>query len=287
MTAAKGTKSTAARGAGRPAFTLIEVLVVVAIIALLIAIMMPSLRSARETSRRVVCEANVKQLSLAMLFHATDDKKGIYIYTTAGDDDGLHYLYNRKYMPNAEITICPSTRNVVNLTKRPGKQKIAETGATIAKHPDLAVAARNREDSAGGHSYEIFAWHGAGIFPSGLRYDESERISLPTTRKPHLQFIIVDSDQDPDNNGAGGEVLGAWVYNNWPDQATNNHGKAGGNIGFLDGHAEWVTHRNWVPVHLKAAHGAWPEALARKTYFPNLRKEDRDDGGKGYKWYLH
>lgn len=287
MTSSQQRSAKSNRSPGMPGFTLIEVLVVVAIIALLIAILMPSLRTAREASRRVVCESHVKQLSMAMLFHATDDKKGVYIYTTDGADDGLHYLYNRKYMPNASISLCPSTRNVVNLKKRPGKQRISETGATIAKHPDLSVAARNREDSAGGHSYEIFSWHGAGIFPGGLRYDKTERISLPTTRRPHLQFIIVDSDQDPENNGNGSEVLGSWVYNNWPDQATNNHGKAGGNIGFLDGHVEWVTHRNWVPVHLKAAHGAWPEELARKTYFPGLRKEARTDGGDGYKWYLH
>lgn len=274
------------RNENRRGFTLIEVLVVVAIIALLIAILLPSLSRSREATRQVVCRKQIGQLAMGMLYHATDDKSGVYIYTSSGDDDGLHYLYGKKYLPDTKIVICPSTRNQVNMRLVSGKKKIKETQQMVTVYTDLSDAADNREDRTG-HSYEIFAWHSAGIFPSGLKYDKSDRITVPTTRKPAIQFIIAESDQDPDKNGAGGLVFGVQVWNNWPDEATNNHGKAGGNIGFLDGHGEWVTHRNWVPVHLKSAHLAWPEALARRTYFPNLRREARKDGGDGYVWYLH
>jgi prepilin-type N-terminal cleavage/methylation domain-containing protein len=49
----------------RPAFTLIEVLVVVAIIALLISILLPALRAAREEARKVVCVTNLHQIGIA------------------------------------------------------------------------------------------------------------------------------------------------------------------------------------------------------------------------------
>jgi len=49
--------------AQRTAFTLVELLVVVAIVALLASILMPSLRQAREQGRRIKCAAHLKGLS--------------------------------------------------------------------------------------------------------------------------------------------------------------------------------------------------------------------------------
>jgi len=54
------------------AFTLIELLVVIAIIALLMAIMVPVLRSAKEQAYRTVCLSNLKQLTLAWTAYANE-----------------------------------------------------------------------------------------------------------------------------------------------------------------------------------------------------------------------
>lgn len=56
------------------AFTLIEVLVVVAIIALLMAILLPSLRQAREQAKITVCKANAKQIGTLMATYQAEHK---------------------------------------------------------------------------------------------------------------------------------------------------------------------------------------------------------------------
>lgn len=56
----------------RRAFTLIELLVVVAIIGILVAVLLPTLISARQRGRQTVCVSNVKQISAAFLMYQED-----------------------------------------------------------------------------------------------------------------------------------------------------------------------------------------------------------------------
>jgi prepilin-type N-terminal cleavage/methylation domain-containing protein len=69
-------------------FTLIELLVVISIIALLLAVLLPALRTAKNQARVTLCAANIKQIDLARLAYeaSNNDKVPVlfsnYAYTT-------------------------------------------------------------------------------------------------------------------------------------------------------------------------------------------------------------
>ena len=58
----------------RNAFTLVELLVVIGIIALLVAILLPTLQKARDQANRAECMSNLRQLTIAWANYATDNK---------------------------------------------------------------------------------------------------------------------------------------------------------------------------------------------------------------------
>ncbi|MCY2955264.1 MAG: type II secretion system protein [Planctomycetota bacterium] len=71
---------------GRKAFTLVELLVVIGIIAVLIAILLPALRRAQEQGKRIFCMNNHKQLLMAARLYA-EDWKGRLPFTNSNNHE--------------------------------------------------------------------------------------------------------------------------------------------------------------------------------------------------------
>ncbi|HOK96888.1 MAG TPA: type II secretion system protein [Anaerohalosphaeraceae bacterium] len=120
----------------RIGFTLIELLVVIAIIALLLSVLLPGLKKAKDYSKRVICGARLKQIGSAMKLYANafdeylpDDhdlgnpaNRERHAYVVYRQNPGyvylngklkplrFAYLYELDYIDVPEIFYCPGNR---------------------------------------------------------------------------------------------------------------------------------------------------------------------------------
>lgn len=70
-------------------FTLIELLVVIAIIAILAALLLPGLKTAKDTAKRISCASNLKNVSVCLGLYASDFKDYFPIFRYGSSGDGI------------------------------------------------------------------------------------------------------------------------------------------------------------------------------------------------------
>ena len=185
----------------RRGFTLIELLVVIAIIAILAAILFPVFAKAREKARQSSCLSNVKQLMLCVLEYAQDYDETLIPASQLRSGDW--FLVLDPYVKNKQIWSCPSCKN-------------------------LAAATYNQ--------YLSYGWNYAEF---GYRYNEGEVsptlygwcTSLGAVDKPAESAVLGDNHND--------QTYARYLYrrSTWSPNRHND----GGNLGFLDGHAKWLS----------------------------------------------
>ena len=234
-------------------FTIIELLVVVAIIAILAAMLLPVLGRSREMARRIACGSNLRQVLLALTAYADEQEnwfpRGSYypyphapFYHTSDWlcnnvwDDGSDAFFP-EYIRDPQLLSCdgrgcsnrPSAWMAAN-TKGP-RDRTKEKNEDDPNHPNGAYVGDigyNYWPYWAGIDGQAEHCHGLRRAGCGNRFDtEDAAIRYP---------VISDQTQD------GGS--GRWLWNHYDMPYTGGWGDpsavaAGANMGFGDGHVTW------------------------------------------------
>lgn len=114
------TRTTTASGSagcaeGRRAFTLVELLVTIAILAILGAILLPVLAQARERARAAACASNMRQLAMGLMLYTQDHDETLPMVTNyaaaASAPDRVWTATVQPYVRNERVFLCPSAEN--------------------------------------------------------------------------------------------------------------------------------------------------------------------------------
>ena len=162
-------RACSSRALGDRAFSLVELLIVIAIIGLLLGVLLPSLAGARESARGAVCSSNLRQLSVALESYANDFKDRF----APGAADALANLSRWHGSRTAASAAFSPSGGSLTAYLTPDGDVAFVASAAIRSCPTFAPTARRLaearvgfERSAGGYGYNN-AFVGVERAPAG------------------------------------------------------------------------------------------------------------------------
>lgn len=223
----------------RPAFSLVELLVVIGVIAVLLGILLPTLANARRQASTAKCLSNVRNMQIAQLMYANQNngflvQAGLTHGSHAMDGDVGWIATLQSYYDTPLLLRCPSDDS----PHWPGGEPVPQTGGRGFRRT----------------TYGINNFLDRQMCPWGGPY-----VKLTQVRQSSAVVQFIEMTETGEFAGSDHPHVEGWAVAGAPDLtpalaarhlATALHGGSRGtwgarcNYGFLDGHAETLTLRD-------------------------------------------
>jgi prepilin-type N-terminal cleavage/methylation domain-containing protein/prepilin-type processing-associated H-X9-DG protein len=212
-------------------FTLIELLVVISIIAVLLSILMPSLRLVRDQARRIHCISNVKSLALGWYMYKDDNKDNLVPGNTGN---------------GCWVTNPP---NGATLEQQKDAIRAGQLFSYVSKETGIYHCPADRRTQGVNRAFLTFSIPGGA---NGEDWAGHIKITKYSDIKKSAETYIFVEEAD-----VRGTNVGSWQMDptakTWVDPVAMWHNKQS-TLGFADGHAEmhpWED-KSFIDWNLKA-----------------------------------
>lgn len=222
----------------RPAFTLVELLVVIGIVAVLIAILLPALSVARANSRAVACLSNLRQMAVAAQAYCNDNGGRFPVAYWTAANDPIYTGFNWDFTIVRDVAANTTTVRPGLLWQGAGDAP----GIAVQQCPEYQPPA----GTDGGDPYTGYNYN-----TSGIGHGQSESVPAPAKAGQIRRASEVALFGDGEYIGGPNKFMRSPFPTagdaSFADRAAGTQGfrhRGKTNVAFADGHGEMLGERH-------------------------------------------